>query len=147
MYSNTDQSLHRLYIATFCHDGAPPAKCAGAAFKLKNDPRITPIGRILRKTSLDELLQLLNVLKGQMSLVGPRPVPTYEVTHYSKRHNRRFAALPGITGLWQVRGRGRVPFEEMMRMDIEYTEKCCLRLDLNILVHTIPAVICGRGAE
>jgi lipopolysaccharide/colanic/teichoic acid biosynthesis glycosyltransferase len=148
MYSDTDQSLHRMFIASFCSGEKPQeGSGTGPVFKLKNDPRVTWIGRILRKTSIDELPQLLNVLKGDMSLVGPRPVPTYEVTHYEKRHSGRFAALPGITGLWQVRGRGRVPFEEMIRMDIKYTEDCSLRLDFSLILHTIPAVIRGSGAE
>jgi lipopolysaccharide/colanic/teichoic acid biosynthesis glycosyltransferase len=108
---------------------------------------VTRIGRLLRRTSLDELPQLFNVLKGQMSLVGPRPVPPYEVACYRNGDHKRLTALPGITGLWQVNGRCQVSFEEMIRMDLEYVRKASFWLDLQILFLTIPAVLCGRGAE
>ena len=115
--------------------------------KLTDDPRVTRIGRILRRTSLDELPQLFNVLKGEMSLVGPRPVPLYEAAAYVDWHLERLAALPGITGLWQVRGRGRVSFAEMVRMDIAYVRNQSPLLDITLLLSTIPAVMSGRGAE
>ena len=105
------------------------------------------MGRLLRTTSLDELPQLLNVLRGEMSLVGPRPVPPYEVAEYTESDTERLAALPGITGLWQVKGRAEVPFGEMIRMDREYVHRQSLWLDLQILVATIPAVLSGRGAK
>ena len=146
MYCDADQSPHQQYIRAFCRGETAPEKNVASAFKLKNDSRVTRIGRILRQTSLDELPQLVNVLKGDMSLVGPRPVPTYEVTHYEQVHYGRFLALPGISGLWQVKGRGTVPFAEMMRMDMEYTQRCSLWLDLKILLWTIPVVIRRRGA-
>ena len=116
-------------------------------YKLGNDARVTRVGRILRRTSIDELPQLFNVLKGEMSLVGPRPVPTYEVGLYKERHYERLAALPGMTGLWQTKGRGIVSFEEMVRMDVEYVRNASPWLDLKCLLLTIPAVLCGRGAE
>lgn len=147
MRRDADPSLHREYIQRFCNAELVAEHRSGAIFKLKDDPRVTRVGRFLRKTSLDELPQLYNVLKGDMSLVGPRPLPAYEVAHYRKAYYERFAASPGITGLWQVRGRGRVPFEEMIRMDIEYARKASLWLDLKLLLSTIPAVICGRGAN
>ena len=147
MFCDADQSLHRRYVRAFCEGQIVAEKTSGAAFKLKNDSRVTRVGRILRRTSLDELPQLFNVLVGDMSLVGPRPVPPYEVEHYQAAHYERFTALPGISGLWQVRGRGRVPFEEMMRMDIEYTQRCSMWLDLKVLMLTIPAVIWGQGAN
>jgi lipopolysaccharide/colanic/teichoic acid biosynthesis glycosyltransferase len=147
MYRDADPSLHKEYIRQFCDGHAATDGEAGARFKLGNDPRVTRLGRIIRKTSLDELPQLFNVLKGDMSLVGPRPLPTYEVAHYKDAYYERFAALPGITGLWQVRGRGRVPFEEMIRMDIEYARSASLGLDLWLLLFTVPAVISGRGAK
>lgn len=146
MFCNADPSVHQQFVREFVN-GQAPAVQAAAKWKLTNDPRVTRFGRILRKTSLDELPQLLNVLRGEMSLVGPRPVPIYELSHYQKSHYERLAALPGLTGLWQVQGRCRVPFEEMMRMDIEYARRCSLWLDLKVLLLTFPAVISGRGAE
>ncbi|MGH9896190.1 MAG: sugar transferase, partial [bacterium] len=120
---------------------------SGARFKLSNDPRVTRVGRVLRRMSLDELPQLFNVLKGEMSLVGPRPVPLYEVAEYGESDTERLAALPGITGLWQVRGRAEIPFSEMVRLDCEYVRNQSLWLDLKILAATIPAVVSGRGAR
>jgi lipopolysaccharide/colanic/teichoic acid biosynthesis glycosyltransferase len=113
---------------------------------MATDPRITKIGRFIRKTSLDELPQLLNVLKGEMSLVGPRPVPEYEVALYKDEHYVRLLALPGLTGLWQVKGRGEVTFEQMMQLDLEYVRNQSLALDLWILIMTIPAAVFGWGA-
>jgi lipopolysaccharide/colanic/teichoic acid biosynthesis glycosyltransferase len=147
MVQNADSSLHEAYIKDFVEGRAEPSPENGGKYKLTNDPRVTQVGRFLRKFSLDELPQLLNVLKGDMSLVGPRPVPTYEVAAYSARHHNRFAALPGITGLWQVKGRCRVSFEDMIRMDLEYIRKASLWFDLKILFLTIPAVLSRRGAE
>ena len=147
MVRDADPSLHEAYIKEFVEGRAEPSPGNGGTFKLINDPRVTRVGRILRKLSLDELPQLFNVLKGEMSLVGPRPVPTYEVTGYQARHQSRFAALPGITGWWQVKGRCRVSFEEMMRMDLDYINNASLWLDLKILLLTIPAVASRRGAE
>jgi lipopolysaccharide/colanic/teichoic acid biosynthesis glycosyltransferase len=147
MRANVDQSPHQEYIRAFVQGRVDPTPGGGARFKLANDPRVTRMGRILRATSLDELPQLLNVLKGEMSLVGPRPVPTYEVAEYQEADTRRLAALPGITGLWQVKGRADVSFVEMIRMDREYVRNQSLWLDLKILVATIPVVICGRGAR
>jgi lipopolysaccharide/colanic/teichoic acid biosynthesis glycosyltransferase len=147
MYQNADQSLHKAYIRAFVEGGADLTNQSQQQFKLANDPRVTRVGRILRKTSLDELPQLINVLKGDMSLVGPRPVPTYEVAKYQAKHYERLAAPPGITGLWQVKGRGQVTFEEMVRLDIEYVCNQSLWLDAKILFLTIPAVLSRRGAE
>ena len=148
MYHNCDQSVHEDFIKTFAqHQHRSSALGDDASFKLVHDSRVTRVGRFLRKTSLDELPQLFNVLKGEMSLVGPRPVPAYEVAEYSAWHTRRLEARPGITGLWQVRARGRGGIDEMARLDIEYIEHQCLWLDLNILLQTLPAVLSGRGAE
>jgi lipopolysaccharide/colanic/teichoic acid biosynthesis glycosyltransferase len=144
MYQNADPAVHEAYIRDFVEGRAEERD---GKFKLTNDPRVTRVGRILRKFSLDELLQLVNVLKGDMSLVGPRPVPPYEVAGYRSGHHKRLAALPGITGVWQVKGRCRVTFEEMVRMDIGYVSDASLWLDLKILFLTIPAVISRRGAE
>jgi lipopolysaccharide/colanic/teichoic acid biosynthesis glycosyltransferase len=118
----------------------------GPAFKLTNDPRVTRVGRILRKTSLDELPQLFHVVQGHMSLVGPRPPFPEEVERYEPWMLRRLAVRPGLTCLWQIRGRSDLSFEEWMRLDLEYVDRCSLGLDLTILALTIPAVISGRGA-
>jgi lipopolysaccharide/colanic/teichoic acid biosynthesis glycosyltransferase len=147
MVQDADPTIHQAFIKAFVEGCVEASDASGAKFKLTNDPRVTLVGRTLRKTSLDELPQLVNVFKGEMSLVGPRPLPTYEVAEYRAWHRERLAALPGITGLWQVQGRCEVPFEEQIRMDIEYVHNQSLWLDLKILFLTIPAVLSGRGAE
>jgi len=114
-------------------------------FKITDDPRITRIGRILRRTSLDELPQVVNVFKGDMSLVGPRPT-SFSATTYALWHTERLEVLPGITGLWQVSGRSELGFDERLRLDIEYIERQSLWLDLVILARTVTAVFAGRGA-
>ncbi len=119
---------------------------SGPVFKIKNDPRVTKVGRILRKTSMDELPQLINVLKGDMSLVGPRPPLPSEVKQYELPHLRRLSMKPGITCLWQVRGRSTVAFDKWMELDREYIDHWSLWLDLKILAQTIPAVVSGSGA-
>jgi lipopolysaccharide/colanic/teichoic acid biosynthesis glycosyltransferase len=118
----------------------------GPAFKLHNDPRVTRVGKILRKTSLDELPQLWHVLAGDMSLVGPRPPFPEEVEKYEPWMLKRLSVRPGLTCLWQIRGRSDLSFEEWMRLDIEYVDRCSLPLDLKILVLTVPAVLSARGA-
>ncbi len=115
--------------------------------KVKNDPRITGVGKFLRRTSLDELPQFLNVLKGDMSVVGARPPIPYEVEEYDVRHRKRLDMKPGITGLWQVSGRNRLAFEEMVRIDLFYIENWSLWLDLKIILLTLPAVLRGDGAR
>jgi lipopolysaccharide/colanic/teichoic acid biosynthesis glycosyltransferase len=147
MFKNADSRVHEAYIRDFVEGRVHPSEESGGKFKLTNDPRVTRIGRLLRRTSLDELPQLFNVLKGQMSLVGPRPVPPYEVACYRNGDHKRLTALPGITGLWQVNGRCQVSFEEMIRMDLEYIREASFWLDLQILFLTIPAVLSGIGAE
>jgi len=147
MVQNADSSVHEAYIKDFVEGRAQATPENGGKFKLTNDARVTRLGRLLRKFSLDELPQLINVLKGDMSLVGPRPVPPYEVACYGNGHHKRLAAVPGITGFWQVKGRGRVTFEEMIRMDIQYVRNASLWLDLKVLLLTIPAVLSRRGAE
>ena len=120
---------------------------SGPVFKIKNDPRITPIGKFLRKTSIDELPQLLNVLKGDMSLVGPRPLPLRDYEGFSEDwQRRRFSVRPGVTCLWQIGGRSDISFRQWMELDLQYIDKWSLLLDLKILLKTIPAVLKGSGA-
>jgi len=114
-------------------------------FKLQNDPRVTSIGRFLRKTSLDELPQFINVLRGEMTLVGPRPPLSYELDHYKEWHRGRLAVKPGLTGLWQVSGRSTVPFDEMVMLDLYYIENWSLALDLKIILRTVPVMLFGLG--
>ncbi len=116
-------------------------------FKLAGDDRITRVGRFLRSSSLDELPQLWNVLRGDMSLVGPRPPIPYEVDHYPAHWFRRFEVKPGITGLWQVSGRCELTLEQMIELDVEYVERRSLRLNVWILLRTLPAVLTSRGAS
>ena len=116
----------------------------GRAFKMTNDPRITRVGRFLRRTSLDELPQLINVLRGDMSLVGPRPPLPTEVEGYDLWHRRRLSMKPGITGLWQVRARHSADFDTWVQADLEYIDRWSLWLDLKILLRTIPAAVQGR---
>ena len=118
----------------------------GVLFKMKHDPRITRVGRAIRKASIDELPQLWNVLKGDMSLVGPRPPVPEEVDEYSLSDRRRLEVIPGITCIWQVSGRSDIPFPEQVRLDVEYIEAQSFWKDIEILLKTIPAVLLGRGA-
>ncbi len=120
----------------------------GAAFKIDNDPRITPIGKYLRKLCIDELPQLINVLLGDMSLVGPRPLPVRDYNGFEQDwQRRRFSVRPGITCLWQIKGRHKISFEKWMELDLEYIDKWSLLLDFSILLRTIPAVLRGSGAS
>jgi lipopolysaccharide/colanic/teichoic acid biosynthesis glycosyltransferase len=152
MYNNTSSECHRQFIKAYIANDIEAmaalqnhAATEKSQYKMVGDPRITPIGRFLRKTSLDELPQLINVLKGDISLVGPRPAIPYEVGMYQPWHLRRFATQPGLTGLWQVKGRDCVGFDEMVKLDTEYIEKQSLLLDLSILVMTPVAVFKGKG--
>lgn len=118
----------------------------GPVFKMKNDPRITRVGKFIRRYSLDELPQFINVLKGEMSIVGPRPQVLWEAAHYDEWAKRRLMVLPGITGLWQVSGRSNLSYEEMIKLDIYYMENWSLWLDIDILLRTVPTVLFARGA-
>ncbi|MGH2911858.1 MAG: sugar transferase, partial [Solirubrobacteraceae bacterium] len=118
----------------------------GALFKIRDDPRLTPVGRLLRRFSLDELPQLVNVVRGEMSLVGPRPLPERDFELLADWHRKRYLVLPGITGLWQVSGRSELDFDDLVHLDFIYLERWSLALDLAILLKTIPAVIMQRGA-
>jgi lipopolysaccharide/colanic/teichoic acid biosynthesis glycosyltransferase len=146
MSAGADSSLHQAHVEAYVRGRLHPEPRTPARFKLAEDPRVTRFGSILRRTSLDELPQLINVIRGEMSLVGPRPVPVYEVALYEEAHHERFAARPGITGLWQVSGRCDISFEDMINLDITYARAQSFWLDAKILLLTIPAVIGGRGA-
>jgi exopolysaccharide biosynthesis polyprenyl glycosylphosphotransferase len=150
MYVDSDHKSHEEYVKRFIKGEPGAAQNTGnkqKLYKLTADPRVTRIGRILRSTSLDELPQFLNVLRGDMSLVGPRPPVIYEFARYDPWHKQRLLAVkPGITGLWQVDGRSRVTFDEMVRLDIRYARSWSLWLDVNILLQTPRAVITGNGA-
>jgi lipopolysaccharide/colanic/teichoic acid biosynthesis glycosyltransferase len=119
---------------------------SGALFKIRDDPRLTGVGRLLRRFSIDELPQLVNVVRGEMSLVGPRPLPMRDFERLEEWHKKRYLVLPGITGLWQVSGRSDLSWEETVRMDLRYVENWSLALDLQILWKTSSAVIGGHGA-
>jgi lipopolysaccharide/colanic/teichoic acid biosynthesis glycosyltransferase len=143
MSDHCDESVHRDYVRAWARGELAED---GERFKLASDARVTRVGRVLRKTSLDELPQFWNVLRGEMSLVGPRPVPLYEVAEYEPWHYQRLLATPGLTGLWQVKARAQCALDEMARLDIEYIGRQSLWLDLTIMALTIPAILSGRGA-
>jgi lipopolysaccharide/colanic/teichoic acid biosynthesis glycosyltransferase len=147
MRADADNAIHRRYIAHFVRgpDGDGSAD-AGDLYKMERDARVTAVGRWLRRSSLDELPQLLNVLKGDMSLVGPRPPLPYEYELYDDWARRRLAVRPGITGLYQVTRRSRATFREMVAIDLEYIERRSLWLDLSIMARTLPAMLLGGGA-
>jgi lipopolysaccharide/colanic/teichoic acid biosynthesis glycosyltransferase len=149
MMVHADDAIHKQFVSQLIKGAAPtggdPSK--ETPFKIVNDPRVTPFGRFLRKTSIDELPQLWNVLRGDMSLVGPRPPLMYEVEQYRPWHYRRvLEAKPGITGLWQVSGRSRTTFDDMVRLDLRYAKDCSAWTDIKILLATPKAVISGKGA-
>ncbi len=150
MVTNSDDGIHREFVEKLIK-GVQNDDAAGqgktALYKLHADPRVTRIGRLIRKTSIDELPQLFNVLKGDMSLVGPRPPLAYEAAQYESWHLRRILAIkPGITGLWQVEGRSKVTFNEMVRMDLRYLRESSLMLDIKLLLKTVLVVVRCQGA-
>jgi lipopolysaccharide/colanic/teichoic acid biosynthesis glycosyltransferase len=139
MYVNNDRKIHQDFIKSVIkgeHDGGVEGG-NGTVYKMTDDPRVTRIGRILRRTSLDELPQFINVLRGDMSLVGPRPPIPYECEEYDVWHRRRVLEVkPGITGLWQVNGRSRIRFDDMVRLDLQYARTWSIWLDIQILLQT-----------
>jgi lipopolysaccharide/colanic/teichoic acid biosynthesis glycosyltransferase len=150
MVVDGDEGIHKKYIEAFIKNNATADgsdKDGSTPYKMRTDPRITRVGRWIRKTSIDELPQLFNVLRGDMSLVGPRPPIPYEAGHYQAWHLRRITSVkPGLTGLWQVEGRGRVEFADMVRMDLRYVRECSLLLDVEILFRTVLVVFKCYGA-
>lgn len=141
MYTDGGTRAHEEYTDLWIRG----ATGSGTVHKIERDPRITPVGRILRSTSLDELPQLWNVVRGDMSIVGPRPPLPYEVEKYTEWHKRRLEVPPGITGLWQVSGRNSLSFEEMVTLDVEYVDQWSLKRDVGILLRTVPAMVSDRG--
>ena len=121
-------------------------EATGALFKIRDDPRMTPVGRFLRRYSLDELPQLFNVVRGDMSLVGPRPLPERDYERLEDWHKKRYLVMPGITGLWQISGRSDLDFDDLVRLDFLYLERWSVFLDLSILLKTVPAVVLRRGS-
>lgn len=148
MLPDNDDRAHRLYVEALIRGEPAGVKKTGEkVYKLVNDPRVTPLGRFLRATSLDEFPQLWNVFKGDMSLVGPRPCLPYEWELYEDWQRTRLQVLPGITGLWQVSGRSQVPFEEMVLLDLHYIANWSLSLDIALLFRTVPVVVTGSGGH
>lgn len=149
MHVRNDPAIHREFVKKLIagqQEGNSSPGSLAQVFKLTNDPRITRVGGWLRRSSMDELPQFINVLKGDMSLVGPRPPVTYELERYEPWHHRRLDVKPGLTGLWQVKGRSKTTFNEMVRMDLEYVQNWSLWLDVKILLRTPVAVLMGDGA-
>jgi exopolysaccharide biosynthesis polyprenyl glycosylphosphotransferase len=144
LVDNSDHQ-HRTFAEDFIKGRLMNEEGDRRVFKLQNDPRVTSIGRFLRKTSLDELPQFINVLRGDMTLVGPRPPLSYELAHYKEWHRGRLTVKPGLTGLWQVSGRSTVPFDEMVMLDLYYIENWSLALDMKIIARTVPVMLFGLG--
>ena len=147
MKQHAADAAHRQYVQDWISNGraASVSSGDGEVFKLANDSRVTGVGRILRRFSIDEFPQLINVVRGDMSLIGPRPALPYELEHYQDWHRRRLEGMPGITGLWQVSGRNQISFDEMVKLDVQYLEDWSLSTDLQILFRTIPVLLRGEG--
>jgi undecaprenyl-phosphate galactose phosphotransferase len=146
MYVGVDDTVHRDFVSEFIRTDTR-REDAGGVKKITDDPRVTPVGRFLRKTSLDELPQLFNVLKGEMSLVGPRPCLPYELEEYQDWHRRRLAVIPGCTGLWQVAGRSAVDFNDMVILDLFYIDNMSPLFDLRIIFRTLPVMLLAKGGH
>jgi lipopolysaccharide/colanic/teichoic acid biosynthesis glycosyltransferase len=145
MCCHADDAAHRAYVASMLN-GDEPCRAENGVYKLVDDPRITGVGRFLRRSSLDELPQLINVVMGTMSLVGPRPMLPWEVELLGPEQMVRYEVPPGVTGLWQVSGRNALTMVQALELDREYVQRHCFRLDLAILLRTVPVVLTGRGA-
>jgi lipopolysaccharide/colanic/teichoic acid biosynthesis glycosyltransferase len=146
MYTGSPDDVHREYVRKLLTEDQPPDGGRSGVFKLERDARITPIGRLLRQTSIDELPQLLNVIRGDMSLVGPRPALPWEAEMFDAAYFARFAVPPGLTGLWQVSGRNSLTMKQGLELDIEYVRRNSLALDLWILLKTVMVVLSTHGA-
>jgi lipopolysaccharide/colanic/teichoic acid biosynthesis glycosyltransferase len=146
MHTGSGDAIHREYVRKLLTEDRPPVGGAKGLYKLESDPRVTRVGRLLRRTSVDELPQLLNVVKGNMSLVGPRPALPYEAELFSTTHRARFLVAPGVTGLWQICGRSKLPMQQGLDLDVEYVRRRSFWLDLRILIKTVPAVFTADGA-
>ena len=147
MYADSADDIHREYVRRLLVEDQPPVGGERGLYKLEADPRVTPVGRILRRTSIDELPQLFNVIRGDMSLVGPRPALPWEVELFGPAHHQRCVVMPGMTGLWQVSGRNSLTMRQGLVLDLEYVEKQTFALDLAILLKTVPAVFTTSGAR
>jgi lipopolysaccharide/colanic/teichoic acid biosynthesis glycosyltransferase len=147
MYDDCSDELHRDYVRALMSEEHPDITGEGGLYKLTTDPRVTPLGVFLRRMSLDELPQLLNVVRGDMSLVGPRPALPWETDLFSSTHSWRTVVRPGVTGLWQASGRNRLTMRQGLDLDIEYVQRQSFALDMAILIRTIPAVFTGDGAR
>jgi lipopolysaccharide/colanic/teichoic acid biosynthesis glycosyltransferase len=143
MRTGGSDTIHREYVTALMAGDKAAASAPGGLFKLAGDPRVTPLGGWLRRTSLDELPQLFNVLHGEMSLVGPRPVLAWEADMFSEQQRQRFGVKPGLTGLWQVSGRNRLTMSEALDLDVAYVQRRSFALDLSILARTVPALLRG----
>jgi lipopolysaccharide/colanic/teichoic acid biosynthesis glycosyltransferase len=121
-------------------------EATGPLFKIKDDPRVTRVGAVLRRFSIDEVPQVLNVIRGEMSLVGPRPLPVRDYEQLQEWHRKRYLVLPGMTGLWQISGRSELTFDDLVRLDFYYLDNWSIWLDVSILLKTLPAVLERRGA-
>jgi lipopolysaccharide/colanic/teichoic acid biosynthesis glycosyltransferase len=146
MYTGCPDDVHREYVTKLLTGDRPPDGGRTGVFKLGQDARVTPVGRLLRRTSIDELPQLINVIRGDMSLVGPRPALPWEAEMFGAAYFGRFAVPPGLTGLWQVSGRNSLTMKQGLDLDLEYVRTQSLALDLRILVKTVPVVLSTRGA-
>lgn len=146
MYDGCEDEVHRRYVRSLLCEGNPSTAGQRGLYKIEGDARITPLGRVLRRLSIDELPQLFNVIKGDMSLVGPRPALAWEAELFHPPYDQRFIVMPGLTGLWQVSGRNRLTFKRALELDVEYVHRRCFTLDLLILLKTIPVVLTARGA-